>query len=208
MIKQVPWIILFNNMIIIFIFLIVLPVVFRRALYERYRTPHTLSPPARVSTPPSESRPASETDCETPPQREESLGHSVTFPFVIYSPFPASSPSSPRPSGRSAPFCTDYNEALRRRRVHKCDFVDCTNVYTKSSHLKAHKHTHTGMLLLSFLLLYSTLCSLHNTVCILFAITFKGSTLKKSVNFAIFCRKRVFIKWVIKSQNIVGLAQL
>ena len=34
------------------------------------------------------------------------------------------------------------------------------------------------------------------------------STVEKLVKFAFFCRKRLFIYWLFKSQNIMGLAQL
>ncbi|XP_077278865.1 uncharacterized protein LOC143906572 isoform X1 [Temnothorax americanus] len=47
-------------------------------------------------------------------------------------------------SSMSSKFNRRNNPELEKRRVHHCDFIGCTKVYTKSSHLKAHQRIHTG----------------------------------------------------------------
>ncbi|KAM3865093.1 Krueppel-like factor 3 [Diretmus argenteus] len=47
-------------------------------------------------------------------------------------------------SGTKHPLPIDSPDSLKKRRIHRCDFGGCNKVYTKSSHLKAHRRTHTG----------------------------------------------------------------
>ena len=54
-------------------------------------------------------------------------------------PLLSSSSNTSPPSTGSNSGSSDYNDNLRKRKVHKCDFAGCEKVYTKSSHLKAHK---------------------------------------------------------------------
>ncbi|XP_053713313.1 Krueppel-like factor 3 [Synchiropus splendidus] len=58
--------------------------------------------------------------------------------------FEGNNPSVIVHSRTSHPLPADSPDSLKKRRIHRCDFNGCNKVYTKSSHLKAHRRTHTG----------------------------------------------------------------
>lgn len=68
-----------------------------------------------------------------PPNHPGSL-HNVHGLSFYMNPFTKSSPSH----------LSEDEESKRPKRQHVCDFPGCKKVYTKSSHLKAHRRTHTG----------------------------------------------------------------
>ncbi|KAB1282796.1 Krueppel-like factor 3 [Camelus dromedarius] len=57
--------------------------------------------------------------------------------------FPRNHPSVIVQPGKR-PLPVESPDTQRKRRIHRCDYDGCNKVYTKSSHLKAHRRTHTG----------------------------------------------------------------
>ncbi|KAG9347176.1 hypothetical protein JZ751_006103 [Albula glossodonta] len=76
------------------------------------------------------------------PTSEEVSSSAIASPPQPYIHSESSSPSvimSPR-----KPSVIVESGDLKKKRVHRCDYGNCNKVYTKSSHLKAHRRTHTG----------------------------------------------------------------
>lgn len=75
-----------------------------------------------------------------PPRRETRDLTAVLSPR----PLRCNNPSVIVHSGAQHPPPVESPDTLKKRRIHRCDFNGCNKVYTKSSHLKAHRRTHTG----------------------------------------------------------------
>ncbi|XP_028304395.1 Krueppel-like factor 3 [Gouania willdenowi] len=70
--------------------------------------------------------------------------HEMKSVIRISQEYEGNSPSVIVHSGTKHPLPAESPDTLKKRRIHRCDFSNCNKVYTKSSHLKAHRRTHTG----------------------------------------------------------------
>ena len=70
-------------------------------------------------------------------------GSTFTQQFLLDLDFHRNHPSVIVQPGKR-PLPVESPDTQRKRRIHRCDYDGCNKVYTKSSHLKAHRRTYTG----------------------------------------------------------------
>ncbi|XP_030643827.1 Krueppel-like factor 3 isoform X2 [Chanos chanos] len=76
---------------------------------------------------------------EPRPDHSQEYGEEMTSPVITVPPAYENTASVIMHSSK-----VESPDPLKKRRIHRCDFGGCNKVYTKSSHLKAHRRTHTG----------------------------------------------------------------